>query len=249
MELAIKGHPKRGKEVLQLLAMLGGKTNDWGRTGRCEKTCYFINNKGYIEGFHLMDHKSVERYKIMTLEEFEQQFPYKIGDKVYCDNCLFYNDDGFYTVSNPFELIHMEWNSYYDTLTCEIKKGNTILITTADTIKPLNFMKKEVKELKDYIKPGHVIEHDDSTRFIITQDAHGHNFGLQLGAAVMWDSLDRLDTVVKVYQIDRPGALHRTHIHDTHLTLVWEKPTEVELTMQEIADKFGIDVNQLKIKK
>lgn len=65
----------------------------------------------------------------------------------------------------------------------------------------------------------------------------------------MWTSLDKLDNVVKVYQIDRPGALHRTYVHDTHLTLVWEKPKEVELTMQEIADKFGIDMNRLRIKK
>lgn len=31
--------------------------------------------------------------------------------------------------------------------------------------------------------------------------------------------------------------------------LLWEKPKEVELTMQEIADKFGVPVEQLKIKK
>lgn len=105
------------------------------------------------------------------------------------------------------------------------------------------------KELKDYLKPGYVIEYDDGLRFVITQDVHGNNFGLQIGASIMWDSLGRLDYIVKVYQIDRPGALHKTFIHDTHLTLVWEKPKEVELTMQQIADKFGVDVNQLKIKK
>lgn len=105
------------------------------------------------------------------------------------------------------------------------------------------------KELKDYLKPGYVVEYDDGSRFVITQDIHGNNFGLQLGAAIMWASLDALNSIVKVYQIDRPGALHKTFIYDTHLTLVWEKPKEVELTMQEIADKFGINVSQLKIKK
>lgn len=105
------------------------------------------------------------------------------------------------------------------------------------------------KELKDYLKPGYVVEYDEGSRFVITQDIHGNNFGLQLGAAIMWASLDALNSIVKVYQIDRPGALHKTFIHDTHLTLVWEKPKEVELTMQEIADKFGINVSQLKIKK
>lgn len=32
-------------------------------------------------------------------------------------------------------------------------------------------------------------------------------------------------------------------------TIVWERPKEVELTMEEIAEKFGIDVKQLRIKK
>lgn len=106
------------------------------------------------------------------------------------------------------------------------------------------------KELKDYIKPGYVIEYDDGSRCVITQDVHGNNFGLQIGASSsMWDSLNILDYIVKVYQIDRPGALHEGWWQDTHLTLVWEKPKEVELTMQEIADKFGINVRQLKIKK
>lgn len=105
------------------------------------------------------------------------------------------------------------------------------------------------KELKDYLKPGYVVEYNDGSKFVITQDVHGNNFGLQLGAAVMWTDLIRLHGIVKAYQIDKPGALHKTYVNDTHLTLVWEKPKEVELTMQQIADKFGIDVNQLKIKK
>lgn len=31
--------------------------------------------------------------------------------------------------------------------------------------------------------------------------------------------------------------------------LIWERPQFIELTMDQIANKFGIDVNQLKIKK
>ena len=32
-------------------------------------------------------------------------------------------------------------------------------------------------------------------------------------------------------------------------TIIWERPKEIELTMDEIAEKFGISVEQLKIKK
>ncbi len=140
----------------------------------------------------------------------------------------------------------MIWNDNNGTLTYYVNSidGTSAGQATTMFLKP---MKK--KELKDYLKPGYVVEYDDGSRFIITQDVHGNNFGLQIGAAIMRDSLGILDYIVKVYQIDRPGALHKTFIHDSHLTLVWEKPKEVELTMQQIADKFGIDVNQLKIKK
>ena len=108
-------------------------------------------------------------------------------------------------------------------------------------------MKK--KELKDYLKPGYVVKHTDGLKFVITQDVHGNNFGVQIGKANLWSSLSNLELIDKVYQINKPGALHEICIQEHYLTLVWEKPKETELTMQQIADKFGIDVNQLKIKK
>lgn len=35
----------------------------------------------------------------------------------------------------------------------------------------------------------------------------------------------------------------------TKATIIWERPEEVELTMEEIAEKFNISVEQLRIKK
>ena len=87
------------------------------------------------------------------------------------------------------------------------------------------------------------------SRFILEEWCE-KNMNVHIGGAIMWADFIRLDGIVKAYQINRPGALHKTFTYDTHLTLVWEKPKEeVELTMQQIADKFGIDVDQLKIKK
>jgi hypothetical protein len=103
------------------------------------------------------------------------------------------------------------------------------------------------KELKDYLKPGYVVEYEEGNKYVITQDVHGNMFGIQLGKAVLWSSLTSLDSITKVYQINKPGCLHKIYSTD-YLTLVWERK-EVELTMQQIADKFGIDVNKLKIKK
>ena len=45
------------------------------------------------------------------------------------------------------------------------------------------------------------------------------------------------------------GCSIDTMLNDSLLRLLWERQKEVELTMQEIADKFGIPVEQLKIKK
>lgn len=226
MKLAIKGHPTRGKEVIELLEMLGGKNPNC--TGNCSSAYYHIDD-GLIKVDCI-----VSNHCLYTLEQFEQMYPYKVGEKV------------LYKYGNTWVeavIAKIRWS--------EVKNSIFYVLNTdtKTTIFPEYLKPMKKKELKDYLKPGYVIEHTDGYKFVITQDVHGNNFGLQIGAAVMWDSLDILDYIVKVYQIDRPGALHKTYVNDTHLTLVWEKPKEVELTMQQIADKFGIDVNQLKIKK
>ena len=51
--------------------------------------------------------------------------------------------------------------------------------------------------------------------------------------------------IVAVYKT-KPNSLY-TMLETTDL--IWKRPEEVTLTMQEIADKFGIPVEQLKIVK
>lgn len=77
-QLAIKGHPTRGKEVIQLLEILGGKSGKCWYTS--DDNIYFINTKGFISATSI--NNSIE-YIVYTLEEFEEKFPYKVGDKVY----------------------------------------------------------------------------------------------------------------------------------------------------------------------
>lgn len=233
MRLAIKGHLKRGREIKELLHQLGGTHGGYACSG--EIFYFYINRLNTIEGSSQLPPYDV--WKVYTLEEFEKEFPYKVGDIVT------YFDRNNKTIHLLIQNIRWNPTKHGGTLEYVLQNG---IVTTVENLRP---MKKELKELKDYLKPGYVIEYDDGSRFVITQDIHGNNFGLQLGASIMWDALNILDYIVKVYQIDRPGALHKTFMYDTHLTLVWEKPKEVELTMQEIADKFGINVSQLKIKK
>lgn len=77
-KLAILGHETRGHEVIEILEMLGGKNN--GHYGGSFLNCvYFINNYGHIEGCDKMTRLS---YFQLSLEEFLDKFPYKVGDKV-----------------------------------------------------------------------------------------------------------------------------------------------------------------------
>ena len=233
MKLAIKGHPERGKEVIKLLEMLEGKISSIKEGDQINQK-YYISKKGKICCDPIDCKTEGYNHIVYSLERFEKEFPYKVGEVVT------YFDRNNKTIHLLIQNIRWNPTKHGGTVEYVLQNG---VITTGENLKPMK------KELKDYLKPGYVVEFDDGSKFVITQDVHGNNFGLQLGADIMWADFIHLDGIVKVYQINKPGALHKTFTYDTHLTLVWEKPKEVELTMQEIADKFGIDVNQLKIKK
>lgn len=102
MKIAIRGHESRGKEVIQILESLGG-INSYKHTGDNPVIYYELHGHSIIG----MCTKSA-KYKYYTLEEFEKEFPFKIGDKVmdcsdneigtitdliYIDNGFFYNVD------------------------------------------------------------------------------------------------------------------------------------------------------------
>ena len=78
MKIAIQGHPIRGKEIIQILESLGGKSRG-DLTGRRCCQYYFINSNGDID---LHYRSNLSTYKLYTLEEFEKEFPFKVGDKV-----------------------------------------------------------------------------------------------------------------------------------------------------------------------
>ena len=86
-KLAILGHKTRGKEVIELLEMMGGKTN-CDSTGDNLGLCYLIDDENDIvrQSVAYIDYEDGE-LNIFTLEEFLERFPYKVGDKaVYEDD-------------------------------------------------------------------------------------------------------------------------------------------------------------------
>ena len=76
--LAIRGHESRGKEIIELLEMLGCKTaytlfcshSDW---------FYFVDKDGFVQANLI---RNDDGFNVYTLEEFLEKFPYKVGDKV-----------------------------------------------------------------------------------------------------------------------------------------------------------------------
>lgn len=229
MKLAIKGHQERGSKVIKLLEMMGGKNT--GCLGYCSSAYYHIDD-GLIKADCI-----VPNHCLYTLEQFEQMYPYKVGEKVLYLNGRWEWREGI--------IDKMIWNDNNGALTYYVNNidGTSAGQATTMFLKP---MKK--KELKDYLKPGYVVEYEEGNKFVITQDVYGNMFGIQLGKADLWSSLTSLDSITKVYQINKPGCLHQRCIASRFLTLVWERK-EVELTMQQIADKFGINVDQIRIKK
>lgn len=77
-QLAIQGHATRGKEVIELLEMLGGK-NTFRITDTCAD-CYYRISGGDIYGEQMLTNSNTT--KVFSLEEFLEKFPFKIGDKV-----------------------------------------------------------------------------------------------------------------------------------------------------------------------
>lgn len=233
MKLAIKGHPERGKEVLNLLKSLGGKEGTHTNYSyEYKENLYYINKDGKIDYGFVQNPIHQTTHKIYTLEEFEELYPFKVGNKVhYTGTDTSFNKDNICTITG------LHWNH-------ALNKIFYILDNQYQcTHKWMTSMKQ--KELKDYLKPGYVIENKKGNKHVLTQDVHGNVFGVQLGKTLHWTSLTSTEDIVAVYQIDCPSNLH---LLDTNLTKVWERK-EVELTMQEIADMFGISVDQLKIKK
>ena len=80
-KLAIAGHQTRGKEVIELLEMMGGiNDREYIGTNTWKDEYYFLDN-GYIRAYDWCDGIK------FTLEEFLWKYPFKVGDKaVYIDD-------------------------------------------------------------------------------------------------------------------------------------------------------------------
>lgn len=142
MKIAIQGHPNRGKEIIQILESLGGK-NDCPLTGKEETSYYYIYNNSH-KGIRCHHCDYLDGCKKYTLEEFEKEFPFKIGDIVLLK--------GF---NKPYEIIALEL--YMNKLCYKLDNG---LHYDSETLTIYEKMKEErnitltLDKAKEWYKKG-----------------------------------------------------------------------------------------------
>lgn len=144
---------------------------------------------------------------------------------------------------NKCDIIYLEYDftvQYSDAFYARVH--NTKLITIQEYIA----MKKSD------LKPGMVVEYaNGERRLVVTINNELYLISNHMFAKVnlFTDNLECVTNpdrnIVKVFQ---PEASSLNSLLNCN-NCIWIRPKETVLTMQEIADKFGIPVEQLKIKK
>lgn len=121
-KLAIKGHPTRGKEVIELLEMIGGENSliisGCNLSGYEPFNLYYINDNGVINcKYHSLNKDMV----ILTLEEFSKKYPFKIGDKVI---------DSY---GDALTIKSMSWSADFETMVYDFE--DSAIVLAAEDIK------------------------------------------------------------------------------------------------------------------
>lgn len=106
--LAIKGHPTRGREVVEILEILGGENKY--NINFTEYNLLYTIREGDDAIIGTYPNSSISR--IFTLEEFLEKFPYKVGDKVINKN-----------YKQIFEILSVRWCAESNTIMYQTSNG------------------------------------------------------------------------------------------------------------------------------
>lgn len=152
-KLAIQGHPTRGKEVIELLEMIGGENSliisGCNLSGYEPFNLYYINDNGVINcKYHSLNKDMV----ILTLEEFLKKYPFKVGDKVMCKRG-----------GDLLTIKSMEWSEHCETMVYDFK--DSVIVLAAEDL--LKYNAVETKSLTVSLKDDKAIDNSiDSVQFI-----------------------------------------------------------------------------------
>ena len=176
-QLAIKGHPGRGKEVIEILEMMEGYNANNCSGKYCDRA-YYINENGYIDQDFISHVERNTKFIIFSLEEFLEKFPYKVGDKVHhiIDNenqiitDLIWDgdeDEVLYKTTNNFGYVYVNYLQPYK----EETTNKAIFETNAQCCDIMNnIIKKYMKEIKIDIPEGYeFFGVDDDNKIVLTE--------------------------------------------------------------------------------
>lgn len=128
-EIAFKGNKSRGYEISRLLYTLNEMTPpDYNCYD--EDAVYFINKSygtKFIEHTHFKDSYLYNGYNIYTIEEFEEKYPYKIGDEVLLNNRF-------------CKILTLEWDDLNDKVVYIVQGDDFVKCVY---VEDLSFYKKE----------------------------------------------------------------------------------------------------------
>ena len=218
--LAIKGHPTRGGEVIQLLEMLGGKSNG-NIKGYNDDLYYYIAKDGLIYGSGIEYEELACNYTIFTLEEFLEKFPYKVGDEViaYAEGCL-----------TKFTIQDIRWN--YELNKVEYK----ICSSWLDASLIMKLYKEEIMEERDEKTVKHVF----NANVISFDIAQKDKYELDLQGkfeVVLREGKYYVERIKPQYPKDYEGCCKVLGIRsDWHLTLELDTPATHDLSVTKEFD-------------
>lgn len=189
-QVAIKGHRTRGKEVIQLLEMLGGKNIHRIDAIRDYYVYFVMDDKNKTISSLKLNQVLPEQFIIYSLEEFLEEFlekfPYKVGDKViikaknqeaiidkivWCCNTITYwlKYDGI--IEGNWRVGHLQPYKE-ETIKESIDKTNKVIFeNNAQSCDISNeIIKKDVEEIKIDIPNGYeFFGIDDDNKIVLTK--------------------------------------------------------------------------------
>jgi hypothetical protein len=190
-KVAIKGHPSRGKEIIEILEMLGGKnTHDY--ICNMPDFAYSINEQGIIEWF-ISRPNSI--YTIFTLEEFLEKYPYKVRDKVKA----WVND--YYGV---FDIQNIRWSNLTNEVGYKIH-GHWYSVRNLQPYKeaPMYLNRKvneQAEEIKKILEPvKKIIEEKDKAKApdLKGEDYSFRRFGYKIPSGYEFECVRNNEIILK----------------------------------------------------
>lgn len=173
-QIAIKGHPTRGEEVIEILEMLGG-VNAIENSGNNTNVAYFISEtyKNWITCQHPLN---LDDFIILTLEEFLEKYPYKVGDKAFAfgNKCTIIDTVWDESIKEVVYTIKLDTSKYTTTkLSYQLQPYKEEIIEAGIdyTMAIRNNYKTTIKRAQEYLRT-HLWEGKDDDNDPIVESVH-----------------------------------------------------------------------------